>query len=471
MIILSLPYTQNGGFVEKLMYQGIDAIEYRLDYSERIDEIDFSQFSEHHILTLRDYSEGGKTQFSREKKGKIYNNIISSTKSLLDDEIQNQILDPIEIPPNRLILSWHANSAEESLQKIEEIIEKTNHLECKFLKIAVQIDHYDQLSAIENALQKSIHTILLTATGKLGKIVRLLYNHLGAAGTFIGIAGNETAEGQLTYHEMELFHLHQADRDTLIFGILGGCQVWQSLGLSHYNDKFRTIGINAMYLPFAIESTADFDTFMNWFTYHFLSYHIRGITITSPWKFLISEYLSAPLRIMNCYLPFRQRQNIAPWALNTDKDALINSLATLNITRGNRILLYGSGAMAELALSVMKDYDSLYIYGRNQDRIQELCSLYRCDAIDREFLLKNDWDVVINCTTIGMMGESFRLSAGNISFRAVIDLPYSENDTPLISFCKQQKIPYVSGKMFWEFQAAKQESVFLEEAGRLEVEV
>jgi 3-dehydroquinate dehydratase len=112
VIILSVPY---GSKKERLLQKiacNFDFIEYRLDYSKKLNTIDCSILSGKTILTIRDRKEGGKNAFSRQEKLKVYNNVIQETETLVDDEILHYLDELPSIDAERLILSWHAMNDE-----------------------------------------------------------------------------------------------------------------------------------------------------------------------------------------------------------------------------------------------------------------------------------------------------------------------------------------------------------------------
>ena len=76
--------------------------------------------------------------------------------------------------------------------------------------------------------------------GKFGKISRILFRHLGAEATFIGLPDNPTASGQSTPQEAEILRLNTITEKTKIGGIIGGEQVEHSIGIRYYNNFLPT---------------------------------------------------------------------------------------------------------------------------------------------------------------------------------------------------------------------------------------
>ena len=114
---------------------------------------------------------------------------------------------------------------------------------------------------LSQIISNSNKPVIFAGMGKLGKISRILFRHLGADSTFIGLVENPTAEGQLTAEEAEFFKLNSITQKTQIGGIIGGDQVEHSLGIKYYNDLFTKEKLDALYLPFV---TDEIDDLWNW---------------------------------------------------------------------------------------------------------------------------------------------------------------------------------------------------------------
>nr|HPR18735.1 hypothetical protein [Candidatus Cloacimonadota bacterium] len=281
--------------------------------------------------------------------------------------------------------------------------------------------------------------------GCCGKISRLLHKHLGAAGTFVGLAANPTASGQLTAADVEMYHLQSINSNAKIGGIIGGEQIEQSLGLPFYNDYFHRHRLDAFYLPFTINSPDDFRCWLEGCSFHDKFY---GFSITMPFK----QKFSKDGKSDNLYLPQNQR------FLNTDADAFQTALEFLHTTKSDRILIFGNGGSAHTALEALDDFENVFIYARKALNLQNFISL--TEAKQQSF------DLLINCTPVGMNEEDFLTETGIYNFRKVIDLPYCEDDTKLVTYCKEKNLPFIDGKQFWQWQAERQLIEFEKEINR-----
>jgi shikimate 5-dehydrogenase len=277
------------------------------------------------------------------------------------------------------------------------------------------------------------------------------------------MAGKETALGQLTLDEAETFRLKQITADTLLGGVIGGEQVYHSLELAHYNQLFVHKLLPAVYLPFAVH---DLDDFWLWFSQASRSINFYGFSITMPWKRAFANLLLADRDTINYMLPNRYLSGQPDSYGNTDETAIRQALSYLDISQDDFILVYGTGAMADLTLQVLQPYLFVCLAGRNTSKLEKLAFVHnrqQCNLAEGE----RKFSLVINCTPLGMQQESFMEITGTSDFAKAIDMAYGTRETKLISFCRERHKPHVSGEQFWKWQAAQQEAVFLPEIEQL----
>jgi len=454
MIILSIPCLNNDFVVEKAEEYPDYWKEFRLDYSQNLDLFPIEIIDDKTIITIRSKTEGGINYFDPRNKVKFYKKMISQKNCLCDLEI-NEIDDHniSTIPAPNLILSYHDFSENCDSIALKKIVEKSNLYSSAYLKIAVNVNKYSDLVRISEVTSLSQRPVIFAGMGKLGKLSRILFRHLGAEATFIGLSDNPTALGQLTTQEAKFYKLRSITKKTKIGGIIGGDQVERSLGLKYYNDLFKQKKLDAAYLPFV---TNDFGDLWKWV--YKTDINFFGFSITMPFKKMIGKMQNIP--IANLFLPKSDEM------LNTDYTAFQRSTKYLRIKQENEILVFGSGATAETALLVLENFNNVILSSRKEFAGKELAKKYERKFIQLQYLDDLKIDLIINCTPIGMNGEDF-INVTNIKkFKKVIDLPYQIVDTKLIEFCKKNEIPFVDGKQFWQWQAEKQQEEFLKEINK-----
>lgn len=436
MIALSIPFQKDITIPES--YSGWK--EYRLDFNSNPESFNEKLIDEQTIITIRDPQEGGVKPFPIHKKIELYIKYIKGTNCLVDLELKNrQFTD--NIPPENLILSWHFFTDDWKPEQVKQKIDQAIYYKPRFVKIALNISSYSHFVQLSEILKSYDYPIIFVGMGLLGKQSRILYHHLNSQGTYIGLENKPTASGQLSLQEAELYNLSEHNSETKIGGLIGGEQVYNSLGLKFYNEYFERNNLNAVYLPFPVHNL---NNFLNW--QKTLENKNYGYSITMPFKQAMSKAVRGEESNINLYLPGKDI------SYNTDKLALKKALANLRIIKNDKILIYGSGATAEMALQILKAYPNIYLQSRNSAAEKNLQNRYT----GLKQASKNNYDLIINCTPIGMKGEDFLEITGLNPATKYIDLPYSTNQTPLIKFCLANNLKFVDGEIFWQWQVEKQ---------------
>ncbi len=452
ILILSIPFIDTE-FVKKQNSKS-NWKEFRLDYFR-----DFRAFPQEcidpkTIITIRDISEGGINRIEFDEKLSYYKKMIDKYNCLVDCEIL--LYKKNVLPSNNLILSYHDNAENIDEKKILNIIKTSNSIPSKFLKIALNISGYSDVIRISNLIKESKKPVLFAGMGKLGKITRIIYGHLGAEGTYIGMNEYQTAKDQLTENEMDKFNLSNITRKTYVGGIIGGEQVVDSLGLTYYNRYFRSHNIDAVYLPFVVN---DLDDFLNFLKNCDFKDNFYGFSITMPFKKKIDKFNKGTkkLPIINLYLPETNE------VYNTDFTAFKKSIEYTGIKKKDTILIFGSGATAETALISLNKFTNVFIMSRNSNSAKKLSLKYSRKFIPIVISEKVKYDVIINCTPLGMSDENFLKTTNLKISRKVIDLTYTKKNTSLINKCEIKNVRFVDGKRFWHWQAKGQLNRFINE--------
>jgi 3-dehydroquinate dehydratase/shikimate dehydrogenase len=446
MLILSIPFLDIDFVRQHSTNREYFWKEYRLDYNRNWQDFPLDILDENSILTIRDKSEGGLVDIPDPEKIEFYKKAINKSNCLVDLEIKKYKIGLIN--PENLILSYHDFSEHMNLINLDEVTQKTQNIAARFVKLAVNVADYSQLLSIEKQINLIAKPVIFAGMGILGKISRLLHKHLGATGTFVGLQNKPTASGQIYEYDVDLYNLRTHTATTKIGGIIGGKQVEHSLGLQFYNEFFLKNNLEAAYFPFAVQNIEDFKF---WLENCSFRDRIYGFSVTMPFK---SSFQNKPI---NLFIPNRALYS------NTDQEALQRIVKTNFLMPDDRILIFGTGAMAAIFLSLLQEFSQVSVSGRNEHSGNELAKIYSSKFLNINEVKKCTFDVLVNCTPLGMNGEDFIVETGIRTFKKVIDLPYHHSDTKLIRFCKQNKLPFIDGKQFWQWQSAKQLAEFVRE--------
>ena len=395
MIVVTIPFIN-----EKQVSSKHDIVkakyrwqEFRLDFSKNPESLPEEILDSNTILTYRDKSEGGKGDIGFQEKLKLLTDIVRRSNCLLDVELR--LYDVRNLPADNLILSFHDFSEKLDEEKIAKIIAEANSIPAKYLKLAIPINSYSDLTTIKKLIISSNKPVLLAGLGKLSHQARILYNHLGAVGTYIAPGDSLINKDQLTIEEANRYRLSKLSKRTTLTGIIGGDQIYQSLGLDFYNRIFEEKGIDAVYLPFVVE---DFTDFLNWTVVN--KANICGLSITMPYKREICRNIPSTYPVGNLFLPGKDL------VLNSDIAAFYEAIFQLKINNNKPILILGTGATAEAALIAFKDFTDVTISGRNHQSGKQLIQKYKCRFVAPFDLRSLDFELLINCTPLGMSGEN-----------------------------------------------------------------
>ena len=438
---------------------------------------DFKLFKRKTIFTLRDKGEGGRYDGSLAEKLVFYEYILSKTGFYIDIEyryfkefacvIKNQ--EYIK----RVILSIH-NFDE---FKSSLFIVKNLNMDYSpfFYKFVFKIDTLKELLMFSNLLKNSKVDFCLLSVGKTSFISRILYQHLGSKAVYIGKKGDETAPNQLNELDASLYNLQNINQNTIVGGIVGGKQILLSKGLKFYNEYFQEKQQNFVYLPFVVNDVNDFVSFV-----HTAGFRFYGFSITMPFKKELPMLINKKEGIANLWMVNTNEVFL------TDEKAFLESFLKLEISSNTKIILLGTGAMAQTVIKLLPQ-NEIFVLGRDPKKVDHIVNNHFHTKSYAFFDATNVEEKVclINTTPLGMNAESvFELlkpddglksskdfkakinkdffdTSESIFFDCVIDLPYSEQKTKLSEFCKINNIPCIDGHEFWHVQANEQLNIFL----------
>ena len=421
-----------------------DFYELRLDLTEDWTQIPEFYQNKNTIITIRDKDQGGQYKDTMTKKLNFYLDLLEKTNFYIDIELTNLevLLGELnsEELHDRIIVSVH-DATDNAMENFKDMINSTNFSDSIYLyKFVFKIDSYSALLMMSNMLRDLRIHYSIQSIGKTSIVSRVLYKHFGSFLSYFAEEDYLTAPNQLTDKEIIQYNMKNIDTETSIGGIIGGDQVIYSIGLKSFNRYFQRKGINAVYLPFIIPDMSDM---LDFFSGFFVNFY--GFSITMPFKSNI-----VPTKIVNTWLPKKNEFQL------TDVNAFNLAFKKLGVGPTTKIILIGSGAMAETVMNLLPDNDTDIYTQKKLEKIKNPEAEFEYNRAENV--------VLINATPIGTNDEDliehFRLN----NFDRVIDLPYlHDRRTQLAKFCRENKIPIVDGVLFWKWQAKVQLKMFKEE--------
>jgi 3-dehydroquinate dehydratase/shikimate dehydrogenase len=307
--------------------------------------------------------------------------------------------------------------------------------------------------------------------GDLGVPSRYLALRMGAP--FLYTAFNRErniAPGLPAFEEVRrLFAIDKINMDTAIFGVVGD-PVGHSLSPLIHNTALRTLGINALYLPFRVPR-GDLLPFLKAFD----TIPVKGYSITIPHKeaaasmagpkddsVVLTKATNTLVRVSDGWMSY-----------NTDYQAAIDSLranlpplpdGTPSPLSSRTVLLLGAGGIARaVAHGLSREGAVLMITNRTLDKAQRLAEEVGCRAIDWNGRHGVLCDTLVNCTSVGMEPNLDEIPV-HVSFLKpglmVFDTVYTPETTLLVKEARSRGCHVLTGVDLFVRQAAHQFKLF-----------
>jgi 3-dehydroquinate dehydratase/shikimate dehydrogenase len=284
---------------------------------------------------------------------------------------------------------------------------------------------------------------------------RLLALREGGALTF-GSVGEPTAPGQLSLEALRnVYRLGagqrrsplELTRRTKVYGVIGD-PIGHSLSPLLQNIAFAAHGLDAIYLPFHVRDLRDFLGAIE-------PFGIAGFSVTLPHKETILRHLdecdplAAEVGAVNTVAVRSGRL----YGYNTDYVGVLRAIEKRVSLPSSRVLLFGAGGSARSAAFALKQAGAeIVVCARRAGRAKSLARAVRGETIERDGLARESFDVIVNCTPVGMYPNAgCPLKASELNCRAVMDLIYRPRKTELLRRAEKLGLATISGvEMFLE---------------------
>jgi shikimate dehydrogenase/3-dehydroquinate dehydratase type I len=376
-----------------------DLIEIRFDLMDSIPE-DLSPFGKlgvPTIATLRTEEQGGRFTGSPEQRLAFFERA-GEYFDLIDLELGSQILPALRGRGARIICSGHRFDPGASVKEILDMLETAD---CDLVKGAFMVDSITDLHAImvaSRVMMERGRDFILIGMGELGTITRIRTCELGCSFTYASLEkGKEAAPGQL-----DIMTLRGLSRGMLT-GITG-YPLSHSLSPELHQAALEHLGISGRYLRFPANS-AELDKLLEIVR----ELRIRGINVTIPHKEaiipLLDEVDDSAIRAGAVNTVLNENGRLV--GLNTDVDGVAGTFASAGISPdGKRALILGAGGAAKACCAYLIETGaSLSVVNRSRERAEKLAERFQgTDILSEGEALRAEFDIVINCTPLGMKG-------------------------------------------------------------------
>ena len=438
--------------------QGADMVEIRFDFQKSICPDDYTDVNIPKIATLRDAFEGGLFTGTKEEKMKILSSAADSGFDYIDIELNEhteifatcakacKIIcshhDFIKTPPPAEIVSTLRDA-----QEFGDIAKAAYHVE--------GINDLLSLKAASEAAHDEKIKFVLIGMNELGTITRVRANVMKSEFTFAALSDEtKSASGQLTVQDMK-----RLGNDPIVCGVIGD-PISHSMSPAMHNAFMLSSGIQGIYLPFRFSSDelSLLPDFMR-------SYEIKGVNVTIPHKENVLEFLD----ILTDSVKETNAANTILFeddhlkGYNTDIQGFDYAFCDVPL-KGKNVLIAGSGGAAAACCSFLHAKEAkINIHSRNSKKACSMADRFKGMYLFENELHEHRFDVLINCTPLGMKGFPSDLPFPKECIQEgmiVMDVVYNPKRTPLLIEAESRGASIIPGIEMLIGQAMESSLIF-----------
>ena len=181
-----------------------------------------------------------------------------------------------------------------------------------------------------------------------------------------------------------------------------------------YNEIISALKVNGLYLPTTCMNVEEAFNGAK-------SLGFSGVSVSMPYKKKIMEYVDSidekakAIGAVNTVV-----RNDEVWkGFNTDWYGAVEAIKEKTEIKDKNILLLGAGGAARaIAYAIVNERGNLLIHNRTESSGYSLAEEFGCEYVSKQDIISNNnFDIVINATSIGFMGNN---NSGDFIPRSVI---------------------------------------------------
>ena len=411
------------------------------------------------IATCRRAVNGGKFKGSAAAELQVLRKAADLGFQLVDLELQSA--DSLKTSEVRdlydrvgLILSHHNFKATKGLEA--QFAQMSKHPADFYKLVSTATSLHDNVVMMRLLEQNSAkHEMVGLCMGEQGIISRVLGVRAGSVFTFGSAAkGEETAPGQVLAGELrDVYRIEMVDQATQVYGVVGD-PISHSLSPVMMNAAFRRETVNAVYLALHAKSLKDLLACVQ-------DIPIRGLSVTMPYKQEILDALensdALTRQIGACNTVVRGADGKL-YGFNTDVAGILVPLEQRITLAGARILIVGAGGVARAAAFGLKSKGAeVFLTNRTAEKGQTLARQAKVKYMKRPDVAKQQFDVIINATPVGMNNLSAApLEEKELNTKYLFDLVYTPSETKLVKMARAKNVQVIPGLEMFVQQGARQ---------------
>ena len=269
--------------------------------------------------------------------------------------------------------------------------------------------------------------LVAIAMGARGLVSRVLPGRFGSSWTY---AGNMAGIGQVDARTLvEQYGIRRLGEATAVYGLTGS-PIGHSVSPAMHNAAFRAAGLDAVYVPF---EAADVEDFIGFAT----AFGVAGASVTIPFKVPVVAHLASTSALAQTLGAVNTlRRTAEGWeGANTDVEGFLAPLRARGVElAGLRAAVAGAGGSSRaVALGLARAGAAITVHARDRRRAADVAALSG-GAVGEWPVPGGTWDLLVNCTPIGMHPDvdGTPLPAVSLTGRIVYDLVYNPRRTRLL---------------------------------------
>jgi shikimate dehydrogenase len=241
---------------------------------------------------------------------------------------------------------------------------------------------------------------------------------------------------------------------TELYGIMGN-PVTHSLSPAMHNGAFGALGLNKVYLPFAVQDVGQAMTGLR-------ALGIKGVSVTIPHKQAVMEHLDSldPVAKKIGAVNTLVISNGAIHGANTDWLGANRALSEKISLQNASVLLLGAGGSARaIGFGLLEAGASLTIASRTPEKGQALAKLLGCPWLPLAEAATFKADALVNATSIGMAPQQDMLPIAQealANFQVIMDIVYAPLKTRLLQEAELAGCQTINGLAMLLYQGAAQ---------------
>ena len=439
-----------------------DMIELRLDLMSDFDlGTLLSASTKPCIVTNRTKREGGQFSGSEEERIGLLKQAVAAGADYVDIETSTpkELLKPFleSDHQSKVILSYH--NFTDAPEEIGHLYDLMCAMPADILKIVTYArDITDNLALFEllHRSKKDDKKLIALCMGEKGEASRILSPLLGGFLTFGSLeTGKETAPGQITGATLKNIYRVCDKRDSFkIFGVIGN-PVYKSMGYLIHNRAFKETGSTDIYVPFLVDNVENF--------FKGFSPYFEGLSVTMPFKEGIMaemdeiEETAKKIGAVNTVV----RDGKSWKGYNTDCMGALQALEKHVDLKNKNVLIVGAGGTAKaIGYGVYEKGAKITVtYNRDKEKGIRLGSELKAKVVSIQDVDKEEIDVLINCSPVGMSPNLEETPVPSRCLRKgmiVFDSVYNPIETRLIREARVSGCVTISGVELFVNQAVGQ---------------